>query len=40
VPAAEAAAGITWVGEVLAGGPEVTWRGAPRGAHAWRGYEH
>jgi thiamine-monophosphate kinase len=39
-PAAERAAPLTWVGEVLAGAPAVTWRGAPRGAGAWRGFEH
>ena len=38
--AAEAAAGLTWVGEVLAGAPGIEWRGAPRGAGAWRGFEH
>jgi thiamine-monophosphate kinase len=39
VAAAEAAAGLTWVGEVIAGPPGVEWRGAP-GAAAWRGFEH
>jgi thiamine-monophosphate kinase len=38
--AAEAAAALTWVGEVRAGEPSLTWRGAPRGAGAWRGFEH
>ena len=38
--AAEAAAALTWVGEVRAGEPALTWRGAPRGAGAWRGFEH
>jgi thiamine monophosphate kinase len=38
--AAEAAAPLTWVGEVRAGAPALTWRGAPRGAGAWRGFEH
>jgi thiamine-monophosphate kinase len=38
--AAEAGAELTWVGEVLAGAPAVEWRGAPRGAGAWRGFEH
>ncbi|HWT23920.1 MAG TPA: thiamine-phosphate kinase [Solirubrobacteraceae bacterium] len=40
VAAAEAAADLTWVGEVLADDPAVRWRGAPRGAGAWRGFEH
>ena len=31
---------LTWIGEVLAGEPGVDWRGAPRGAGAWRGFEH
>jgi len=38
--AAEAAAGLTWIGEVSAGAPAVAWRGAPSGAAAWRGFEH
>jgi thiamine-monophosphate kinase len=38
--AAERAADLTWVGEVLAGEPALEWRGAPRGAGAWRGFEH
>jgi thiamine-monophosphate kinase len=38
--AAEAAAGLTWIGEVLAGEPGIEWRGAPRGAGAWHGFEH
>jgi thiamine-monophosphate kinase len=33
-------AGLTWIGEVVEGSPEVIWRGAPPGASAWRGYEH
>ena len=33
-------AGLTWIGEVVEGPPEVIWRGAPPGASAWRGYEH
>jgi thiamine-monophosphate kinase len=33
-------AGLTWIGEVVEGPPEVEWRGAPPGADAWRGYEH
>jgi thiamine-monophosphate kinase len=33
-------AGLTWIGEVVAGPPEIVWRGAPPGADAWRGYEH
>ena len=39
VAAAEAAAGLTWVGEVVAGPPGVEWRGAA-GAGRWRGFEH
>jgi len=31
---------LTWIGEVVAGPPDVVWRGAPPGADAWRGYEH
>ena len=38
--AAEAAADITWIGEVVAGGPAVEWRGRPSGAREWRGFEH
>ena len=38
--AAEAAAGVTWIGEVLAGEPAVEWAGAPSGAGGWRGFEH
>ena len=38
--AAEAAADVTWIGEVLAGEPGVEWPGAPSGADAWRGFEH
>jgi thiamine-monophosphate kinase len=38
--AAEAAAPLTWIGEVLAGEPGIAWRGAPGGAAAWRGFEH
>ena len=38
--AAEAAADLTWVGEVRAGAPALTWRGAPRGAGRWHGFEH
>ena len=33
-------AGLTWIGEVVAGPPGVVWRGAPPGFRAWRGYEH
>jgi thiamine-monophosphate kinase len=33
-------AGLTWIGAVVEGSPEVVWRGAPPGANAWRGYEH
>ena len=32
-------AGLTWVGEVVAG-EGVEWIGAPPGADAWRGFEH
>jgi thiamine-monophosphate kinase len=38
--AAEAVAGVTWIGEVVAGEPGVEWRGAPSGARNWRGFEH
>jgi thiamine-monophosphate kinase len=38
--AAAGAAGLTWVGEVLAAPAGVEWRGAPPGAEAWRGFEH
>jgi thiamine-monophosphate kinase len=31
---------LTWIGEVVAGPPGVSWRHAPPGADAWRGYEH
>ena len=34
------AAGLTWVGEVLEGPAEVTWRSAAPGAERWRGWEH
>ncbi len=34
------AAGLTWIGEVHAGEPELRWRGAPSGAAAWRGFEY
>jgi thiamine-monophosphate kinase len=37
---AETAAGLTWIGEVVAGAPGIDWRGAPGGAAAWRGFEH
>ncbi len=37
---AEAAAAITWIGEVAAGPAALEWRGAPSGATAWRGFEH
>jgi thiamine-monophosphate kinase len=39
VAAAEAAAPLTWIGEVVEGEPGVEWRGAP-GAEGWRGFEH
>jgi thiamine-monophosphate kinase len=38
--AVEGCAPITWVGEVLTGAPSIEWRSAPRGAGAWRGFEH
>jgi len=38
--AAEAAAPLTWIGEVSTGAPGVEWRGAPSGAAGWRGFEH
>ena len=38
--AAEAAAELTWIGEVVAGEPAVDWPGAPSGAGDWRGFEH
>jgi thiamine-monophosphate kinase len=38
--AAEAAAELTWIGEVVAGEPGVEWRGAPGDASGWRGFEH
>ena len=34
------AAGLSWIGEVVAGSPGVSWRNAPSGADGWRGYEH
>ncbi len=33
-------AGLSWVGVVVTGAPDVEWLGAPPGAEAWRGYEH
>ena len=39
-PAAEAAAELTWIGEVGEGPPAVAWRNAPAGAEGWRGFEH
>jgi thiamine-monophosphate kinase len=38
--AAEAAAPLTWIGEVMAGDPGLEWRGAPSAAAGWRGFEH
>jgi thiamine-monophosphate kinase len=38
--AAEAAAPLTWIGEVAGGKPELVWRGAPSDAAGWRGFEH
>ena len=37
--AAEAAAGLTWIGEVVAGEPGLEWKG-PADAAGWRGFEH
>jgi thiamine-monophosphate kinase len=37
---AEAAAPLTWIGEVVAGEAGVDWRGAPSDASAWHGFEH
>jgi thiamine-monophosphate kinase len=37
--AAEAAAGVSWIGRATAGVPGVGWRGDPSAAD-WRGYEH
>jgi len=34
------AAGLRWVGTVVAGEPGVDWLNAPPGADAWRGFEH
>ena len=34
------AAGLTWVGEVLEGPADVTWKSAAPGAERWRGWEH
>jgi thiamine-monophosphate kinase len=34
------AVGLTWVGEVVEGPADVTWRGAAPGAERWRGWEH
>jgi thiamine-monophosphate kinase len=38
--AAEAAADLTWIGDVVAGEPGVEWPGGPSGAAGWRGFEH
>jgi thiamine-monophosphate kinase len=38
--AAEAAAPVSWIGEVLEGPAGVDWTGGPSGAPGWRGYEH
>jgi thiamine-monophosphate kinase len=37
--AAEAAAALTWIGEVRAGAPALDWTG-PADAAGWRGFEH
>ena len=34
------AAGLRWIGTVVAGEPGVDWLNAPPGAGAWRGFEH
>jgi thiamine-monophosphate kinase len=34
------AVGLTWIGEVVEGTAELTWRGAAAGAERWRGWEH
>jgi thiamine-monophosphate kinase len=34
------AIGLTWIGEVVRGPAEVTWRSAAAGAERWRGWEH
>ena len=34
------AAGLTWIGEVLEGPADVTWKSAAPGAERWRGWEH
>ena len=31
---------ITWIGEVRAGAPGLTWRNAPESAREWSGWEH
>jgi thiamine-monophosphate kinase len=38
--AAEAAAPLTWIGEVVAGPGDVEWQGGGSGAAEWRGFEH
>jgi thiamine-monophosphate kinase len=38
--AAEAAARLTWIGEVRAGPAAVEWLGGSSGAAGWRGFEH
>jgi thiamine-monophosphate kinase len=38
--AVEAAAPVTWIGEVAAGTAGVEWRGGVSGAADWRGFEH
>jgi thiamine-monophosphate kinase len=40
IASASDVAGLTWIGEVVAGPPDVVWRGAPPGSEARRGYEH
>lgn len=38
--AAEAAAGLTWIGRAVAGPPGVRWKEAPPASSTWRGFEH
>ena len=34
------AVGVTWIGEAVAGAPEVRWRNAGPGAASWGGWDH
>jgi thiamine-monophosphate kinase len=38
--AAAAATPLTWIGEVVAGAPKLSWRGGPSDAAGWKGFEH